>query len=67
MDDGIRERHGVTATRQTGFVNVREAHDNIFVAVNDSNGSRECAVSPAEARYLASRLRRVARRLEERA
>lgn len=65
-DDGIRERHGMAVT-QHGFTS------RLFVAVQEYESevvligcSHDRAMSPAQARYLARKLYRLARRIEQR-
>ncbi len=60
QDDGIRERHGMTVNGR-GF---------ILIERNQSMETPACAYdrtfTPAEARYLARKLYRLARRIEQR-
>jgi hypothetical protein len=66
MDDGVRERHGVTSSIG-GWVNVREENSpHITVHSSDGVGGRECVFTPAEARRFADQLRWLADRIDER-
>lgn len=66
MDDSIRERHGVQTTAGT-HVQLIERNENLVVIVlSENGGSTNCIISPAEARYVARKLHRMARRIEER-
>jgi hypothetical protein len=65
MDDSIRERHGVQTTAGT-HVQLVERNENLKVVVLGTNAQTDCIILPAEARYLARKLNRVARRIEER-
>jgi len=64
-DDGIRERHGMECTIDTGgesFVIAYEAEQT--VRINSCGSTRK--LTPAQARYLARKLYRLARRIEQR-
>ena len=64
-DDGIRERHGVECIEQeatTSFVLVYEAEQT--VRLNACAFTRK--MTPAQARYVARKLYRLARRIEQR-
>lgn len=65
-DDGIRERHGVTA-RKVGFSNAHPLtfwEDGQSIVLEDTRD--DMAMSPAQARYVARKLYRLARRVEQR-
>jgi len=64
-DDGVRERHGVVAGY--GHVTLVEESDGIKVFAVNSSANASAVISPQSARRLASQLRRLARRYEERA
>jgi len=64
MDDGIRERHGVMTEHvfNTAPITIYEENDAVFLV--RPAGDRK--LSPAEARYLARKLTRLAERIEAR-
>lgn len=65
-DDGIRERHGMRCTTQSnGYqqIIVREADDGL-VCIDAYHYERQMTMR--EARYLASKLYRLARRIRDR-
>jgi len=64
-DDGIRERHGVACReREATASNVLGWEEEQAVRLNDCSYTR--AMTPVQARYLARKLYRLARRIERR-
>lgn len=63
MIDPVLERHGVTSSE--GFCTVREKCQNVCLYVHDGVSGKSVDLTPSEARYIASKLRRLARRVEE--
>lgn len=61
----IRERHGVT-TGPEALINVNEDEAHVTVVVREGGYNKVVYLSPDEARYIASKLRRVAWRVEAR-
>lgn len=64
-DDGIRERHGMACRAEPeseSFVNVYEVEQT--VRINACGSTRK--MTPAQARYLACKLYRLARRIDQR-
>jgi hypothetical protein len=65
-DDGIRERHGMKCTQLTGGSgNIQAWEDEQSVRVEHSS-SGGAALTIWQARYLARKLYRLARRIEKR-
>jgi hypothetical protein len=67
VTDEVRERHGVVAS-SGGYVDVREGTSHVTVSLwngNSVSSAMSTGLTPAEARYLASRLRRLARLIDE--
>lgn len=64
----VRERHGVVLEKPAHgcFIDEREKCVRVRVVGGDYNSESNTFLSPDEARYIASKLRRVARRVEER-
>lgn len=64
MIDAVMERHGVTHVGDT-WCAVRETYESVYISVYDGTAVRGVNLTPSEARYIASKLRRLARRVEE--
>lgn len=67
VDDGVRERHGCQSP--TGYCDIREDGSHVVVkaAVYSTFWSAtEASLTPARARYIARKLYRLARRVEQR-
>ena len=65
MADEIRERHGMQTTADNR-TDLTEQHSHIRITVVQPAVSASNQLTPAEARYLARKLYRLARRVEER-
>jgi hypothetical protein len=63
MED-VREKHGVVQEKANVTINERESC--IALTTNGEYNGQTCFVTPNEARHLASRLYRLARRVESR-
>jgi len=61
--DNVRERHGVA--KEKGHVSLREDYGSILLTAADGIVMASNTITPEEARYLASKLRRLAKRIEE--
>ena len=65
MVDNVKERHGVS--RPEGFVALLEwDHEILIRVVGGSKLNDALSITSADARYLASKLRRLALRMDER-
>lgn len=67
-DDKVRERHGCAVS--AGYISLRESGGCLYLLVSDSSGSyvqhTERPLQAEDARYLARKLYRLARRVEAR-
>lgn len=63
MQEDVRERHGVLVG-ESMVVTVAEQERGVKILVNDGGGTRSALLTTDEARYLASKLRRLAWRVE---
>ena len=67
-DDAVRERHGVSCREctcdKTAAVLLIEGESDVFVEISKFDGAR---LTPWQARYLASKLYRISRRIRNRA
>jgi hypothetical protein len=63
----VRERHGVVTSYSSDeqTVTADEGTDCIKLRAHDGIGSREVFLTPNEARHIATKLRRLARRIDE--
>ena len=62
----VREKHGAMLNNGDKSFTLNEAHNCIALVANDGLGSRCVFVTPNEARHIASKLHRLARRIDER-
>lgn len=60
----VRETHGMS--KDPGSVIVSERDECIALTSNDTYAGRTCFITPNEARHLASKLYRLAKRVESR-
>ena len=62
----VKEKHGVIVNDGAAAAIINEKTGHITLVISKSNGSSlSMNITPEEARYLASKLRRVAKRVEE--
>jgi hypothetical protein len=66
MTADVREKHGCVSNGGDKAVIVNEREECINIVVNDGFGTRSIFLTPNEARYVASKLRRLSRRVDER-
>lgn len=62
----IREIHGVAIRSDLDRVLVTEREECVKIRVQDEMAGREVFLSPNEARHVATKLRRLARRIDDR-
>ena len=63
----VRERHGVTVDPSvSNNVTVVETDDHVRLSIYDGVGTKALTLTPDEARHIASKLRRIAWRVEAR-
>lgn len=62
----VRERHGTTQLNSSTYIHINEGDDVVKLVVYESGVTKSVSLTPDEARYIASKLRRVAYRVEAR-
>jgi hypothetical protein len=62
----VRERHGVTCLIANTILALNEGDSEILVVMREGGITKSVTLTPDEARYLASKLRRLAWRVERR-